>query len=224
MDKVSVLRSMECFCNLNNEIILEISKSAKLFNLQTGNILYYEGELLDSAFFLHNGCIEVYKMNYLDKEHFLFYVDDKLCDKRIINTFCTLKPYISCANARALQNSVIISIEFSKIQTLSKKYIELSNVFLSETLNKISTLKNIINFQNMLDSTTKVAYILLNDLARFNRTQRQMIARELNMQTETLSRILQKMFSQKLIDKDNFGNVYIKNISSFNEAFKSIVE
>ncbi|WP_289181770.1 helix-turn-helix domain-containing protein, partial [Helicobacter japonicus] len=53
----------------------------------------------------------------------------------------------------------------------------------------------------------------------FNQTQRQIIARELNIQIETLSRILQKMFQQGLIAKDEHNDIYIKDTTLFTKIF-----
>ncbi|WP_334094859.1 hypothetical protein [Helicobacter typhlonius] len=46
-----------------------------------------------------------------------------------------------------------------------------------------------------------------------------MIARELNIQTESLSRILQKMFQQDVVAKNEHNEIYIKDSALFAKLY-----
>ncbi|WP_290143093.1 Crp/Fnr family transcriptional regulator [Helicobacter japonicus] len=71
----------------------------------------------------------------------------------------------------------------------------------------------------LVQKNLEISNFLYTRIDYFNQTQRQIIARELNIQIETLSRILQKMFQQGLIAKDEHNDIYIKDTTLFTKIF-----
>ena len=68
----------------------------------------------------------------------------------------------------------------------------------------------------VLDAMGKVAFMLAHDLDKFNRLKKQEIAALLNIQPETLSRLLGKLVRKEIIKTD--GDVVILD----RDALKSL--
>ncbi|MCX2716564.1 Crp/Fnr family transcriptional regulator [Helicobacter sp. MIT 21-1697] len=213
--KKKALRSIGVFSNLSEESLNELESITKLQYIERNAILHYEGELLQSASLIARGCVELYRMDKNDNEMFLCYVNNKSKGARLINAFGSFEPYIASANVRGVEPSEIVLLDLTRLAQLVASNIEISNALLSEFMDKAIVFKNFINFKETYDSTSRVAYILYNQIEYFNQKQRQVIARELNIKLETLSRILQKMFQQGLIAKNEQNDVYIKDKDAF---------
>ena len=220
--KEKALRSIGAFANISEGSLESLEAITKLRYIEKNGILHYEGEYIESAYFLARGKVEVYEMDKNDNELFLCYVDSHLSDGRLINAFGTFAPYEANASVRGVEPSEIVLLDLQQLHQLVTKNIEISNAILSEVMNRMITFKNFINFNEIYDSTSRVAYILGTSLKYFNQVQRQTIAHELNFKLETLSRILQKMMTQGLIAKDEHGDVYIKDKQAFEALYGGI--
>lgn len=213
--KKKALRSIGVFSNLSEASLNELESITKLRYIERNAILHYEGELLQSASLIARGCVELYKMDKNDNEMFLCYVNNKSKGARLINAFGSFEPYEATANVRGVEPSEIVLLDLTRLAQLVVSNIEISNAFLSEFMDKMIVFKNFISFKETYDSTSRVAHMLCTQIERFNQVQRQIVARELNIKLETLSRILQKMFQQGLIAKNERSEVYIKDKDAF---------
>ena len=70
---------------------------------------------------------------------------------------------------------------------------------------------------NVLDGTAKVAHMLAQELGEFNALKKQEIAYILNIQPETLSRILKKLHRDGVITTNSSGQIEILNPQRLNE-------
>ena len=209
--KVDAITSIDSFSYLRSESLEALSEIAKIKTLEKTQVLYYEGEKLDDAYFLVKGKVEIYKMDNNDNELFLCYVGDTQKGKNLINAFGDFQSYRASASVRSLEMSTILLLDLTSLSSLVASYPDICMALLREFMNKLIVAKTFINFQEIYDSTSKVAYILCTQLDYFNKVQRQVIARELNIKIETLSRILQKMLHQGLIYKDERGEICLSN-------------
>ena len=217
--KRKALSLIGVFAHLSEKSIESLEAISKLHYLKRNGVLHYEGERIEHACFLARGKVELYKMNKNDNEMFLCYVDSESVGTRMINAFGAFVPYVAAANVRALESSEIVMLELTKLHQLVLSDIEISNALMSEFMDKLIVFKNFVNFKEMNDSTSRVAYFLRHRLSYFNQNQRQMIARELNIQTESLSRILQKMFQQDVVAKNEHNEIYIKDSALFAKLY-----
>lgn len=217
--KIDTINSIKSFKSLGKESLEALSKIAKIKIVDKDSILYYEGEKIEHAYFLVDGFLELYKMDQNNNELFLCYVSSEE-DARLINSFGSFEPYVASASVHSLGTSTVLLLDLYLLADLVSEYLDISNALLKELMSKNVVFKNFINFKEIYDSTTRVAYILHTRLDYFNKVQRQTIARELNIKIETLSRILQKMFQQGLIYKDNKGQICISNKAEFERIYK----
>ena len=84
---------------------------------------------------------------------------------------------------------------------------------------KSKMLQCIINREIVFDGTAKVAFMLINDLNSFNQLKKQEVAHMLNIQPETLSRILKKLTRHGMIDTEN-GETVLKDEAGLREIFE----
>ncbi|TLD81887.1 Crp/Fnr family transcriptional regulator [Helicobacter sp. MIT 05-5293] len=216
--KIDAINSIKSFKSLGRESLEALNKVAKIKVVDKDSILYYEGEKIECAYFLVDGLLELYKMDQNNNELFLCYVSSEE-DARLINCFGNFEPYIASASVHSLRTSTILLLELHLLADLVSEYLDISNALLREFMGKNIVFKNFINFKEIYDSTARVAYILRTQLDYFNKVQRQTIARELNIKIETLSRILQKMFQQGLIYKNNKGEICLSNKAEFERIY-----
>lgn len=220
--KQKALRSIGAFSTMKESSIKSLESIARLRQIEKDSILYYEGEKLEYAYMLVRGRVELYRMDQDDNEVFLCYVDDKSKEARLINAFGSFDSYEAAASVRGLETSEIILMPLNALKQLVQNNAEIASAFLGEFMDKVMIFKRYVNFNEMYDSTTRVAYLLQTQLERFNRVQRQVIARELNIKLETLSRILQKMLAQGFIQKNKYGDIRIKDSQIFNAMCENI--
>ena len=220
--KRRALGLISVFAHMSEESLESLIAIARLHYLERNAILHYEGELINYACFLARGKVELYKMDKNDNELFLCYVDDSAQGKRLINAFGDFVPYETAANVRGIRPSEIVIFELDKLHSLALNNIEISNALMREFMDKMIVFKNVVNFREIFDSASKVAYFLYTKLDYFNQMQRQIIARELNIKIETLSRILHKMFQQGIIAKNEHNEIYIKDPALFVNLYGNV--
>ncbi|TLD97734.1 cyclic nucleotide-binding domain-containing protein [Helicobacter jaachi] len=217
--KKASLRHIGVFSKMSEQSLESLAHIARFQCISKDEIVYYEGELLYSAYFLINGLVELYKMDKNDNELFLCYVDSKNEHNRLINSFSAFKPYEASASVHALLDSELVLFDLTQLQELIHHNLEVSNALLYAIIDKGNVFKQFINSKEMYDSSARVAHLLFTQPKYFNQTQRQVIARELNIKLETLSRILQKMLQQNLIAKNAHGDIYISDMQAFVATF-----
>ncbi|WP_295740158.1 Crp/Fnr family transcriptional regulator [uncultured Helicobacter sp.] len=220
--KKQSLRHIGDFEHISEKSLKSLESITKIRQIDKNEILYYEGDLLKWACMLISGRLELYKMDKNDNELFLCYVESRAKGVRLINAFGSFKPYEAAASVRGIEPSVVAFIELESLELLIKQDIEISNAFLSAFMDKVIVFKNFINFKEVYDSTSRVGHLLYTELERFNKVQRQVIAHELNIKLETLSRILQKMQQQGLLGKDEYGDLQINDKHTFASLFGNV--
>ncbi len=99
-----------------------------------------------------------------------------------------------------MEDSLILEVDFIELKKhfLSKNI--LNNQLINEILLKISQLHCVVNRELVFDATSKVAYMISDDLEMFNRLKRQEVSFLLHIQPETLSRVLKKLKRGKIIE------------------------
>lgn len=163
------------------------------------DILYYENEELDHLYYLLKGSIRLYKVDRFDNEIFLY----NIYTHEFVSEFTDFETISCFANAEFLEDSMLLAIDYKKLSTLFEQYPALAYRFFIQLAKRIKKMQCIINREIVFDGTAKVAHMLANDLPMFNRYKKQEIAQMLNIQPETLSRILKKLSRQGIISTEN---------------------
>ena len=213
------IRSLDFFENLSDEQIDVLSNFSFISKYEKDSILFYETDLKTNLLFLVNGLIKIYKYDKFDNEIFLYHIysNSLISELSNINT-----NEIYCfSNASFIEDSVVLSIDFLKLQ----EHFFNNNILVKELMNsllkKTNQLQSLVNRELVFDATAKVAYMLVSDLNMFNKLKRQDVSFMLHIQPETLSRVLKKLSRDNIIEIEN-QQVIIKDEIALNSIFKGV--
>ncbi|MCT7519898.1 Crp/Fnr family transcriptional regulator [Aliarcobacter cryaerophilus] len=213
------IRSLDFFENLSDEQIDVLSNFSFISKYEKDSILFYETDLKTNLLFLVSGLIKIYKYDKFDNEIFLYHIysNSLISELSNINT-----NEIYCfSNASFIEDSVVLSIDFLKLQEHFLNNNLLVKELMSSLLKKTNQLQSLVNRELVFDATAKVAYMLVSDLKMFNNLKRQDVSFMLHIQPETLSRVLKKLSRDNIIEVEN-QQVIIKDEIALNSIFKGV--
>ena len=213
------IKSLDFFENLSDNQIDILSNFSFISKYEKDSILFYETDLKTNLLFLVNGLIKIYKYDKFDNEIFLYHIysNSLISELSTINT-----NEIYCfSNASFIEDSVVLSIDFLKLQEHFLNNNLLVKELMSSLLKKTNQLQSLVNRELVFDATAKVAYMLVSDLKMFNNLKRQDVSFMLHIQPETLSRVLKKLSRDNIIEVEN-QQVIIKDEIALNSIFKGV--
>ena len=213
------IRSLDFFENLSDEQIDVLSNFSFISKYEKDSILFYETDLKTNLLFLVSGLIKIYKYDKFDNEIFLYHIysNSLISELSNLNTneiFCF-------SNASFIEDSVVLSIDFLKLQEHFLNNNLLVKELMNSLLKKTHQLQCLVNRELVFDATAKVAYMLVSDLNMFNKLKRQDVSFMLHIQPETLSRVLKKLSRDNIIEIEN-QQVIIKDEIALNSIFKGV--
>ena len=213
------IRSLDFFENLNDEQIDVLSNFSFISKYEKDSILFYETDLKTNLLFLVSGLIKIYKYDKFDNEIFLYHIysNSLISELSNLNTneiFCF-------SNASFIEDSVVLSIDFLKLQEHFLNNNLLVKELMNSLLKKTHQLQCLVNRELVFDATAKVAFMISSDLKMFNSLKRQDVSFMLHIQPETLSRVLKKLSRDNIIEVEN-QQVIVKDEIALNSIFKGV--
>ena len=213
------IKSLDFFENLSDDQIDILSNFSFISKYEKDSILFYETDLKTNLLFLVSGLIKIYKYDKFDNEIFLYHIysNSLISELSNLNTneiFCF-------SNASFIEDSVVLSIDFLKLQEHFLNNNLLVKELMNSLLKKTNQLQSLVNRELVFDATAKVAYMLVSDLNMFNKLKRQDVSFMLHIQPETLSRVLKKLSRDNIIEIEN-QQVIIKDEIALNSIFKGV--
>ena len=213
------IKSLDFFENLSDNQIDILSNFSFISKYEKDSILFYETDLKTNLLFLVSGLIKIYKYDKFDNEIFLYHIysNSLISELSNLNTneiFCF-------SNASFIEDSVVLSIDFLKLQEHFLNNNLLVKELMNSLLKKTNQLQSLVNRELVFDATAKVAYMLVSDLNMFNKLKRQDVSFMLHIQPETLSRVLKKLSRDNIIEIEN-QQVIIKDEIALNSIFKGV--
>ena len=213
------IKSLDFFENLSDNQIDILSNFSFISKYEKDSILFYETDLKTNLLFLVSGLIKIYKYDKFDNEIFLYHIysNSLISELSNLNTneiFCF-------SNASFIEDSVVLSIDFLKLQEHFLNNNLLVKELMNSLLKKTNQLQSLVNRELVFDATAKVAYMLVSDLKMFNKLKRQDVSFMLHIQPETLSRVLKKLSRDNIIEIEN-QQVIIKDEIALNSIFKGV--
>jgi len=219
MNIKDAIKSITLFNHLSEEDIDLISSISFITNYEADTILFYESETTDKLLFLVQGLLKVYKVDKYNNEIFLYYIYPNSMISELSNLN---ENKINCfSNSEFLRESVLLSIDFKRFKDEFLFENELVLKFISELIYKNQQLQCIVNRELVFDATSKVAFMLINDLEIFNQLKRNEVSLLLHIQPETLSRVLKRLSRNEIIEIDK-GNVVINKEEELKNIYMGI--
>ncbi len=203
-----IIKSIPLFTALPDDEIDLLSTMSHVSKYNANTVLFYESETTDELLFLVEGLLKVYKIDKYDNEIFLYYV----YPNSMISELSNLNDNkINCfSNSEFLRDSVMLCVNFKKFKEEFLSQNDLVQKFINELIYKNQQLQCIVNRELVFDATSKVAFMLTNDLDMFNHLKRNEVSLLLHIQPETLSRVLKRLVRNGTISIDK-GIVSIEN-------------
>lgn len=213
------IRSLDFFENLSDEQIDVLSNFSFISKYEKDSILFYETDLKTNLLFLVSGLIKIYKYDKFDNEIFLYHIYSNSLISELSNL--NINEIFCFSNASFIEDSVVLSIDFLKLQEHFLNNNLLVKELMNSLLKKTNQLQSLVNRELVFDATAKVAYMLVSDLNMFNKLKRQDVSFMLHIQPETLSRVLKKLSRDNIIEIEN-QQVIIKDEIALNSIFKGV--
>ncbi len=202
----NALASLDFFSSLNEEQKELLSSISHINSFSKDYVVHYEKKQDNSLLFLLRGLAKAYKIDKHNNEIFLHYIHTN----SLISDISNIKQDTinSFSNVALLEDSQILVIDYKKFKEffIDKGY--LCSEFTNEIIARSEQLKSLINREFIFNSVVKVAMMLHDDLDIFNKLKRAEISLILHIQPETLSRVLNRLKRDKIIDSIN-GKVVI---------------
>lgn len=203
------------FCNLNQDSLRDLKAIVHFKYYKKQEIVFYEEDKVSDIYFLLEGAVKAYKVDRFDNEIFFGIFKNGLLndckDKDKMATF---------VNIECLEDSLIACFESDKLRLLFEKSPQILKLFFEESLKRVGVLEEIVQRELVFDSTAKIAYSLYSDLEEFNMHKKQENAAFLNIQPETLSRILKKLHRDGVIQTNSLGKIEILDSQRLQMIFK----
>ncbi len=216
MNLKEAIKSINMFNILNDEEVEKIASMSNILKYEANNILFYESDATDRLLFLVDGLLKVYKIDKYNNEIFLYYVYPNTMISELSNISDSK---IHCfSNSEFLKDSTLLSIDFKRFKEEFLLKSEVALKFIDELIHKNHQLQCIVNRELVFDATSKVAFMLSNDLDMFNQLKRNEVSLLLHIQPETLSRVLKRLTRNEVISVDK-GNVSVTNLDELKNIY-----
>ncbi len=209
------LQNIPLFYDLSQHELEQLCSIIKVKSFAKGEILHYEKDRQSEIYYLKSGLLKVYKIDRFDNEVFMY----NLFNDTLISEITDFEKVGCFANAEFVVPSDVLVIDFEGFKAIYEQSPQLMMQLLKEFAKKSKMMQCIINREIVFDGTAKVAFMLMNDLESFNSLKKSDIAYMLNIQPETLSRILKKLTRNEMIVSRE-GTIYIND----KEALRAIFE
>ena len=214
------IADIDFFSSLNEEQIDLLSSISTLHSYSKEYIIHYEKKECDNLLFLINGLAKAYKIDKHDNEIFLYYI----YKNSLLSEISDIKSdtLLSFSNIETLDESHVLSINYQKFNKYFLKNNLLCLEFANEVIQRSQQLQTLVNREFIFDSVAKVAMMISTDLDMFNKLKRHDIALILHIQPATLSRVLNRLKRNKIIDIMQ-GKVTIIDHLALETVYKGLI-
>jgi len=198
IDSLNAVKEMRIFSSLDDKQVELLCEISSIDDYAKDCVLCYEKTESIKLLFLLDGLAKSYKIDKHNNEIFLFYIEQNSMVSEVSNIN---EDYLfNFSNISFTEDSKVLSIDY----ILFKKYFLNQNVliteFMSEIISRSNKLESLVNREFIFDSVAKVAMMIDSDLRMFNKLKRHDISLMLHIQPSTLSRVLNRLKKDAIID------------------------
>ncbi|MFA6137036.1 MAG: Crp/Fnr family transcriptional regulator [Sulfurimonas sp.] len=194
----STIKSLDFFASLSIQQVDTLSDISSISSYNKNYILHYEKKASNQLLFLAEGLAKSYKIDKHNNEIFLYYIYKNNLLSEISNINSNV--LFSFSNIELVEESKILSINYTQFQEKFLNKNLLNGAFTDAIILRSQQLQSLVNREFIFDSVAKVAMMIHSDLKMFNKLKRHDISLILHIQPETLSRVLNRLKRNKVID------------------------
>ncbi len=193
------LQKIEVFQQLKDEELEKIISISTVKRLSKEKILFYEGENPEYFYLLIEGFVKFYKTDQKGNEIVIHFFTKPM----FIAEMPSFENIPFPATAKAMREDteflLIDRMKFLELLHIDRKF---SYYIIKSLMYKVRNLEQVINRNLIYDAMTKVCSFIKENPIDIAYTKHKEIAIILNMAPETLSRILKKLKTLNIIDKE----------------------
>jgi len=188
------LQSIPLFSKLSEAHLAELQSQMHIHQYEKESIVFYEGDESEYLHILLDGVVRLYKTSPKGTQiHMHNFVAPE-----VIALFAAFEKIPFPATCEFLGDGVVGLLPLEKIYTCMQN-VDFSISLVSALSKRMKLLADLLHKETIYTTEAKIADLLLNSPAVFERLKNNEIASILNMTPETLSRILTKMKKEQMI-------------------------
>jgi CRP/FNR family transcriptional regulator len=190
------LKNIELFKTLNDDQ-LKLIESITLFeNFNKDSIVFYERDVPEYFYVLLQGEVKIYKVDHKGNE----IIVHNFTAPSLIAEMASLEGFTFPATCVCLEDCRFALIKKEQFLNLLKENTLISFQIIRSLTKKIKAMDNLLNRSLIFDATAKVAMYIDKNPEEFKNKKNKIIAAELNITAETLSRVLKKLKELHIIN------------------------
>jgi len=194
----NTIKTLNFFTTLDEVQVELLAAISTIDSYEKDYILSYEKTQSEKLLFLVDGQAKSYKIDKHENEIFLFFINQNNMLSEISNINKNQQSFFS--NIAFIENSIVLSIDYKSFKNnfLNKNILNME--FANEIIARANKLESLINREFIFDAVAKVSMMIGSDLNMFNKLKRHNISLMLHIQPSTLSRVLNRLKKDNIID------------------------
>lgn len=204
------------FENLNNEELLEVVNTINHKEYNKGDVIFTEGNVANTLYFINEGKIKLYKYTKDGKEQILHV----LSEGDFFGELELIKPSKYGFNAKAIVDSKICTLTKDEMKDIMMGNPEIGIKVLEAVGERLSKVESLVQNLATNDVDSRMAYLLTDLMEKYGETignnisielplSREDMASFIGVTRETISRKLKKFEDEKLIKIVGTKNIII---------------
>ena len=204
------------FENLNNEELLEVVNTINHKEYNKGDVIFTEGNVANTLYFINEGKIKLYKYTKDGKEQILHV----LSEGDFFGELELIKPSKYGFNAKAIVDSKICTLTKDEMKDIMMGNPEIGIKVLEAVGERLSKVESLVQNLATNDVDSRMAYLLTDLMEKYGEVMednisiklplsREDMANYIGVTRETISRKLKKFEDEKLIKIVGTKNIII---------------
>lgn len=204
------------FENLNNEELLEIVNTINHKEYTKGDVIFTEGNIANTLYFVNEGKIKLYKYTKDGKEQILHV----LSEGDFFGELDLIKPSKYGFNAKAIMDSKICTLTKEEMKDIMMRNPEIGIKLLETVGERLAKVENLVQNLATNDVDSRMAYLIIDLIEKYGESKgdnisivlplsREEMANYIGVTRETISRKLKKFEDENLIKIIGTKNIVI---------------
>lgn len=204
------------FENLNNEELLEIVNTINHKEYTKGDVIFTEGNIANTLYFVNEGKIKLYKYTKDGKEQILHV----LSEGDFFGELDLIKPSKYGFNAKAIVDAKICTLTKDEMKDIMMRNPEIGIKLLETVGERLAKVENLVQNLATNDVDSRMAYLITDLMEKYGESKgdnisivlplsREEMANYIGVTRETISRKLKKFEDENLIKIIGTKNIVI---------------
>ena len=219
MSVKNIIRSLEFFSTLSEKQVEAVALISTVQNYSEEYVLHYENKEESKLLFLSEGLAKAYKIDKYGNEVFLYYIHKNALISEVTDMHSDI--LYSFSNIELVEASQVLSVDYRRFKEGFLDTAIMCMPFVTEILSRSQKLQALVNREFIFDAVAKVSMMLSTDLEMFNKLKRHDTSLILHIQPATLSRVLNRLKRNKIIDIE-YGVITVQDATALEMIYKEL--